>query len=243
MEYRDIVESFSHENTKRRKTELTTKGGKVDKKLMRDMENLAIEDVTAEDWKMDDGSLEEALGTMNLDKAVKDIVLKKISKGQGSSTQGSASESSSSEDESDKKKKKSDKKQLLKKEKNEKKTKANKKTKSSSARSTRGLDDLEKTSQLADSDGKPEFKNKMATFENAMTKDLDYFKDLSSSDSSEQLFIDGARQALEKALKSLAQAKKSLKMEEVKTALTASYDALKKSKAAKTFCQSSKRKS
>lgn len=240
MEYRDIVESFSHENTKRRKTELTTKGGKVDKKLMRDMENLAIEDVTAEDWKMDDGSLEEALGTMNLDKAVKDIVLKKISKGQGSSTQGSASESSSSEDESDKKKKKSDKKQLLKK---EKKTKANKKTKSSSSRSTRGLDDLEKTSQLADSDGKPEFKNKMATFENAMTKDLDYFKDLSSSDSSEQLFIDGARQALEKALKSLAQAKKSLKMEEVKTALTASYDALKKSKAAKTFCQSSKRKS
>ena len=239
MEYRDIVESFSHENTKRRKTELTTKGGKVDKKLMRDMENLAIEDVTAEDWKMDDGSLEEALGTMNLDKAVKDIVLKKISKGQGSSTQGSASESSSSEDESDKKKK-SDKKQLLKK---EKKTKANKKTKSSSSRSTRGLDDLEKTSQLADSDGKPEFKNKMATFENAMTKDLDYFKDLSSSDSSEQLFIDGARQALEKALKSLAQAKKSLKMEEVKTALTASYDALKKSKAAKTFCQSSKRKS
>lgn len=204
------------------------------------MENLAIEDVTAEDWKMDDGSLEEALGTMNLDKAVKDIVLKKISKGQGSSTQGSASESSSSEDESDKKKKKSDKKQLLKK---EKKTKANKKTKSSSSRSTRGLDDLEKTSQLADSDGKPEFKNKMATFENAMTKDLDYFKDLSSSDSSEQLFIDGARQALEKALKSLAQAKKSLKMEEVKTALTASYDALKKSKAAKTFCQSSKRKS
>lgn len=240
MEYRDIVESFSHENTKRRKTELTTKGGKVDKKLMRDMENLAIEDVTAEDWKMDDGSLEEALGTMNLDKAVKDIVLKKISKGQGSSTQGSASESSSSEDESDKKKKKSDKKQLLKK---EKKTKANKKTKSSSSRSTRGLDDLEKTSQLADSDGKPEFKNKMATFENAMTKDLDYFKDLSSSDSSEQLFIDGARKALEKALKSLAQAKKSLKMEEVKTALTASYDALKKSKAAKTFCQSSKRKS
>ena len=240
MEYRDIVESFSHENTKRRKTELTTKGGKVDKKLMRDMENLAIEDVTAEDWKMDDGSLEEALGTMNLDKAVKDIVLKKISKGQGSSTQGSASESSSSEDESDKKKKKSDKKQLLKK---EKKTKANKKTKSSSSRSTRGLDDLEKTSQLADSDGKPEFKNKMATFENAMTKDLDYFKDLSSSDSSEQLFIDGARQALEKALKSLAQAKKSLKMEEVKTALTASYDALKKSKAAKTFCQSSTRKS
>lgn len=240
MEYRDIVESFSHENTKRRKTEVTTKGGKVDKKLMRDMENLAIEDVTAEDWKMDDGSLEEALGTMNLDKAVKDIVLKKISKGQGSSTQGSASESSSSEDESDKKKKKSDKKQLLKK---EKKTKANKKTKSSSSRSTRGLDDLEKTSQLADSDGKPEFKNKMATFENAMTKDLDYFKDLSSSDSSEQLFIDGARQALEKALKSLAQAKKSLKMEEVKTALTASYDALKKSKAAKTFCQSSKRKS
>ena len=240
MEYRDIVESFSHENTKRRKTELTTKGGKVDKKLMRDMENLAIEDVTAEDWKMDDGSLEEALGTMNLDKAVKDIVLKKISKGRGSSTQGSASESSSSEDESDKKKKKSDKKQLLKK---EKKTKANKKTKSSSSRSTRGLDDLEKTSQLADSDGKPEFKNKMATFENAMTKDLDYFKDLSSSDSSEQLFIDGARQALEKALKSLAQAKKSLKMEEVKTALTASYDALKKSKAAKTFCQSSKRKS
>ena len=240
MEYRDIVESFSHENTKRRKTELTTKGGKVDKKLMRDMENLAIEDVTAEDWKMDDGSLEEALGTMNLDKAVKDIVLKKISKGQGSSTQGSASESSSSEDESDKKKKKSDKKQLLKK---EKKTKANKKTKSSSSRSTRGLDDLEKTSQLADSDGKPEFKNMMATFENAMTKDLDYFKDLSSSDSSEQLFIDGARQALEKALKSLAQAKKSLKMEEVKTALTASYDALKKSKAAKTFCQSSKRKS
>lgn len=239
MEYRDIVESFSHENTKRRKTELTTKGGKVDKKLMRDMENLAIEDVTAEDWKMDDGSLEEALGTMNLDKAVKDIVLKKISKGQGSSTQGSASESSSSEDESDKKKK-CDKKQLLKK---EKKTKANKKTKSSSSRSTRGLDDLEKTSQLADSDGKPEFKNKMATFENAMTKDLDYFKDLSSSDSSEQLFIDGARQALEKALKSLAQAKKSLKMEEVKTALTASYDALKKSKAAKTFCQSSKRKS
>lgn len=239
MEYRDIVESFSHENTKRRKTELTTKGGKVDKKLMRDMENLAIEDVTAEDWKMDDGSLEEALGTMNLDKAVKDIVLKKISKGQGSSTQGSASESSSSEDESDKKKK-SDKKQLLKK---EKKTKANKKTKSSSSRSTRGLDDLEKTSQLADSDGKPEFKNKMATFENAMTKDLDYFKDLSSSDSSEQLFIDGARQALEKALKSLAQAKKSLKMEEVKTAFTASYDALKKSKAAKTFCQSSKRKS
>lgn len=239
MEYRDIVESFSHENTKRRKTELTTKGGKVDKKLMRDMENLAIEDVTAEDWKMDDGSLEEALGTMNLDKAVKDIVWKKISKGQGSSTQGSASESSSSEDESDKKKK-SDKKQLLKK---EKKTKANKKTKSSSSRSTRGLDDLEKTSQLADSDGKPEFKNKMATFENAMTKDLDYFKDLSSSDSSEQLFIDGARQALEKALKSLAQAKKSLKMEEVKTALTASYDALKKSKAAKTFCQSSKRKS
>ena len=213
----------------------------MDKKLMRDMENLAIEDVTAEDWKMDDGSLEEALGTMNLDKAVKDIVLKKISKGQGSSTQGSASESSSSEDESDKKKKKkSDKKQLLKK---EKKTKANKKTKSSSSRSTRGLDDLEKTSQLADSDGKPEFKNKMATFENAMTKDLDYFKDLSSSDSSEQLFIDGARQALEKALKSLAQAKKSLKMEEVKTALTASYDALKKSKAAKTFCQSSKRKS
>ena len=201
---------------------------------------MAIEDVTAEDWKMDDGSLEEALGTMNLDKAVKDIVLKKISKGQGSSTQGSASESSSSEDESDKKKKKSDKKQLLKK---EKKTKANKKTKSSSSRSTRGLDDLEKTSQLADSDGKPEFKNKMATFENAMTKDLDYFKDLSSSDSSEQLFIDGARQALEKALKSLAQAKKSLKMEEVKTALTASYDALKKSKAAKTFCQSSKRKS
>ena len=190
---------------------------------------------------MDDGSLEEALGTMNLDKAVKDIVLKKISKGQGSSTQGSASESSSSEDESDKKKK-SDKKQLLKK---EKKTKANKKTKSSSSRSTRGLDDLEKTSQLADSDGKPEFKNKMATFENAMTKDLDYFKDLSSSDSSEQLFIDGARQALEKALKSLAQAKKSLKMEEVKTALTASYDALKKSKTAKTFCQSSclKRKS
>ena len=240
MEYRDIVESFSHENTKRRKTEVTTKGGKVDKKLMRDMENLAIEDVTAEDWKMDDGSLEEALGTMNLDKAVKDIVLKKISKGQGSSTQGSASESSSSEDESDKKKKKCDKKQLLKK---EKKTKANKKTKSSSSRSTRGLDDLEKTSQLADSDGKPEFKNKMATFENAMTKDLDYFKDLSSSDSSEQLFIDGARQALEKALKSLAQAKKSLKMEEVKTALTASYDALKKSKAAKTFCQSSKRKS
>ena len=240
MEYRDIVESFSHENTKRRKTEVTTKGGKVDKKLMRDMENLAIEDVTAEDWKMDDGSLEEALGTMNLDKAVKDIVLKKISKGQGSSTQGSASESSSSEDESDKKKKKSDKKQLLKK---EKKTKANKKTKSSSSRSTRGLDDLEKTSQLADSDGKPEFKNKMATFENAMTKDLDYFKDLSSSDSSEQLFIDGARKALEKALKSLAQAKKSLKMEEVKTALTASYDALKKSKAAKTFCQSSKRKS
>lgn len=242
MEYRDIVESFSHENTKRRKTELTTKGGKVDKKLMRDMENLAIEDVTAEDWKMDDGSLEEALGTMNLDKAVKDIVLKKISKGQGSSTQGSASESSSSEDESDKKKKKSDKKQLLKK---EKKTKANKKTKSSSSRSTRGLDDLEKTSQLADSDGKPEFKNKMATFENAMTKDLDYFKDLSSSDSSEQLFIDGARQALEKALKSLAQAKKSLKMEEVKTALTSSYDALKKSKTAKTFCQSScvKRKS
>ena len=239
MEYRDIVESFSHENTKRRKTEVTTKGGKVDKKLMRDMENLAIEDVTAEDWKMDDGSLEEALGTMNLDKAVKDIVLKKISKGQGSSTQGSASESSSSEDESDKKKK-SDKKQLLKK---EKKTKANKKTKSSSSRSTRGLDDLEKTSQLADSDGKPEFKNKMATFENAMTKDLDYFKDLSSSDSSEQLFIDGARQALEQALKSLAQAKKSLKMEEVKTALTASYDALKKSKAAKTFCQSSKRKS
>ena len=240
MEYRDIVESFSHENTKRRKTELTTKGGKVDKKLMRDMENLAIEDVTAEDWKMDDGSLEEALGTMNLDKAVKDIVLKKISKGQGSSTQGSASESSSSEDESDKKKTKSDKKQLLKK---EKKTKANKKTKSSSSRSTRGLDDLEKTSQLADSDGKPEFKNKMATFENAMTKDLDYFKDLSSSDPSEQLFIDGARKALEKALKSLAQAKKSLKMEEVKTALTASYDALKKSKAAKTFCQSSKRKS
>ena len=242
MEYRDIVESFSHENTKRRKTELTTKGGKVDKKLMRDMENLAIEDVTAEDWKMDDGSLEEALGTMNLDKAVKDIVLKKISKGQGSSTQGSASESSSSEDESDKKKKKSDKKQLLKK---EKKTKANKKTKSSSSRSTRGLDDLEKTSQLADSDGKPEFKNKMATFENAMTKDLDYFKDLSSSDSSEQLFIDGARQALEKALKSLAQAKKSLKMEEVTTALTSSYDALKKSKTAKTFCQSScvKRKS
>ena len=236
MEYRDIVESFSHENTKRRKTELTTKGGKVDKKLMRDMENLAIEDVTAEDWKMDDGSLEEALGTMNLDKAVKDIVLKKISKGQGSSTQGSASESSSSEDESDKKKKKSDKKQLLKK---EKKTKANKKTKSSSSRSTRGLDDLEKTSQLADSDGKPEFKNKMATFENAMTKDLDYFKDLSSSDSSEQLFIDGARQALEKALKSLAQAKKSLKMEEVTTALTSSYDALKKSKTAKTFCQSS----
>lgn len=234
------MESFSHENTKRRKTEVTTKGGKVDKKLMRDMENLAIEDVTAEDWKMDDGSLEEALGTMNLDKAVKDIVLKKISKGQGSSTQGSASESSSSEDESDKKKKKSDKKQLLKK---EKKTKANKKTKSSSSRSTRGLDDLEKTSQLADSDGKPEFKNKMATFENAMTKDLDYFKDLSSSDSSEQLFIDGARKALEKALKSLAQAKKSLKMEEVKTALTASYDALKKSKAAKTFCQSSKRKS
>ena len=240
MEYRDIVESFSRENTKRRKTEVTTKGGKVDRKMMRDMENLAIEDVTAEDWKMDDGSLEEALGTMNLDKAVKDIVLKKISKGQGSSTQGSASESSSSEDESDKKKKKSDKKQLLKK---EKKTKANKKTKSSSSRSTRGLDDLEKTSQLADSDGKPEFKNKMATFENAMTKDLDYFKDLSSSDSSEQLFIDGARQALEKALKSLAQAKKSLKMEEVKTALTASYDALKKSKAAKTFCQSSKRKS
>ena len=236
MEYRDIVESFSHENTKRRKTELTTKGGKVDKKLMRDMENLAIEDVTAEDWKMDDGSLEEALGTMNLDKAVKDIVLKKISKGRGSSTQGSASESSSSEDESDKKKKKSDKKQLLKK---EKKTKANKKTKSSSSRSTRGLDDLEKTSQLADSDGKPEFKNKMATFENAMTKDLDYFKDLSSSDSSEQLFIDGARQALEKALKSLAQAKKSLKMEEVTTALTSSYDALKKSKTAKTFCQSS----
>ena len=210
---------------------------------MRDMENLAIEDVTAEDWKMDDGSLEEALGTMNLDKAVKDIVWKKISKGQGSSTKGSASESSSSEDESDKKKKKrSDKKQLLKK---EKKTKANKKTKSSSSRSTRGLDDLEKTSQLADSDGKPEFKNKMATFENAMTKDLDYFKDLSSSDSSEQLFIDGARKALEKALKSLAQAKKSLKMEEVKAALTASYDALKKSTTAKTFCQSScvKRKS
>ena len=132
------MESFSHENTKRRKTEVTTKGGKVDRKMMRDMENLAIEDVTAEDWKMDDGSLEEALGTMNLDKAVKDIVWKKISKGQGSSTQGSASESSSSEDESDQKKKK----QLLKK---EKKTKANKKTKSSSSRSTRGLDDLEKT--------------------------------------------------------------------------------------------------
>ena len=236
------MESFSHENTKRRKTEVTTKGGKVDKKLMRDMENLAIEDVTAEDWKMDDGSLEEALGTMNLDKAVKDIVWKKISKGQGSSTQGSASESSSSEDESGKKKKKCDKKQLLKK---EKKTKANKKTKSSSSRSTRGLDDLEKTSQLADSDGKPEFKNKMATFENAMTKDLDYSKDLSSSDPSEQLFIDGARKALEKALKSLAQAEKSLKMEEVKTALTSSYDALKKSKTAKTFRQSScvKRKS
>ena len=132
------MESFSHENTKRRKTEVTTKGGKVDRKMMRDMENLAIEDVTVEDWKMDDGSLEEALGTMNLDKAVKDIVWEKISKGQGSSTQGSASESSSSEDESDQKKKK----QLLKK---EKKTKANKKTKSSSSRSTRGLDDLEKT--------------------------------------------------------------------------------------------------
>ena len=74
------MESFSHENTKRRKTEVTTKGGKVDRKMMRDMENLAIEDVTVEDWKMDDGSLEEALGTMNLDKAVKDIVWEKISK-------------------------------------------------------------------------------------------------------------------------------------------------------------------
>ncbi|CAE7607141.1 unnamed protein product [Symbiodinium sp. CCMP2592] len=215
------LESFSHKNTKRRKTEVETKGGKVDKKMLRDMENLAIEDIDADDWKMGEGNLEEALDTMELDKAVKDIVLKKITRAtsqQGSAS--SASDTSSTEDESDKKKKK------------------NKSTRAA-------LDDLEKNSQLADTDGKPEFKHKMASFEKAMTTDLEYFKGLSSSDSNEQLFIDGARKALDKAMKGLAQAKKSLKMEDVKTALMASFDALKKSKTAKTFCQSScvKRKS
>ncbi|CAE7257886.1 unnamed protein product, partial [Symbiodinium sp. CCMP2456] len=240
LEYRDVVESFSHENTKRRKTEVTTKGGKVDKKLVRDMEKLNLEDIKPEDWEMPDEDLGEALDDMDVDEDVKNIVMLKINK--AASTQASTSQSTSgSDDESDQKKKKKLKLKILKKAKKDTKSKT---SKSSSSKSG-DLKDLEKTSQLGDSDGKPEFKQKIASFETAMSRDMDYFKDLSSTDATEKMLIDGARDALQKAASELGKAKKSLKMESVKSALLLSFEALKKSKAAKAYCKggSAKRKS
>ena len=190
LQYRDVVESFSHQNTKRRKTEVTTKGAKVDKKLMRGMEKLQIEDVKAEDWEMPDEDLGDALEEMDVGDDVKNIVLQKINK--AASTQASTSQSTSgSDDESDQKKKKKLKLKMLKKDKKEKKPNASKSSSSKSAE----MKALEKTSQLGDSDGKPEFKQKIASFQTAMSRDIDHFKDLSSTDATEKLLIDGARRS------------------------------------------------
>ncbi|CAE7357007.1 unnamed protein product [Symbiodinium natans] len=223
LEFRHVQESFSHEHVKKRKTQVETEGGKVDKKLLHDMEGLKIEDVTAEDFEM-----QTALESMEVDEDVKNLILTKIGATEGSS--GASSSSSSSE----KKKKKKLKVKILK-----------KASKDSSTRSSEK--DWEKTSQLGDADGKPEFKSKIDSFLQEIQKDTDFFKalNLEKADADEKTFVKKTQTSLEGALQTLQKARKTLKLEEVKEALVAGLNALKKSKTAKAMdcCKDKKRKS